>query len=312
MEQWLESWEKKEWKEWMEHRTWSLGAGRAAALLGHLDVLIHVATTNPDVLRDAAELSHAAAVGGQLAVLDWLSTDYVNYHDSWLCAMAALGGHVSLLATLRARGYAWNEYTCAKAAEGRHLNLLQWARAHGCPWDEHTCEKAAWTGHLNLLQWARSQGCPWDTHTCASAAVSGHLDVLQWARSQGCPWDDRTCWHAAQRGHLVVLQWARSQGCPWDEYEVTLAAVAARQYHVVVWLLKQNQSLLGHVQERFRVTYPNLFNVAFYYARTELAQQYAVVWPTETSVWLRALDDVAQVLTAGLPTDLIRLILQYC
>jgi hypothetical protein len=60
--------------------------------------------------------------------------------------------------------YKEHEYTdgpCAMAAAGGHLSVLRWLHASGCPpWDEEAYESAAKGGHLSALQWLRANGCP--------------------------------------------------------------------------------------------------------------------------------------------------------
>ncbi len=58
-------------------------------------------------------------------------------------------------AAARANGASWNEQTCALAARGGHLTVLQWARANGAPWNRDVCSSAALGDHLAVLQWSR-------------------------------------------------------------------------------------------------------------------------------------------------------------
>jgi hypothetical protein len=58
---------------------------------------------------------------------------------------------------------------CAVAAYGGHMTILQWLRSNDFPWDEGTPAGAASSGSLEMLQWLRSEGCPWDERTCTAA-----------------------------------------------------------------------------------------------------------------------------------------------
>jgi hypothetical protein len=58
-----------------------------------------------------------------------------------------------------ANGCPWDVQTCAVAAAGGHLSLLRWAHETGCPWDESTCTKAAENVQLRSLAWAIQHGC---------------------------------------------------------------------------------------------------------------------------------------------------------
>ena len=121
-------------------------------------------------------------------------SDHLN--QTWaknLCAAAALGGHLALLQWLHQHGCGWDRHTCSGAARGGHLAILQWARQNDCSWGKDTCSNAARGGHLAVLQWARQSGCKWGKGTCCGAARGGHLAVLQWARQNGCGWGTDTC-----------------------------------------------------------------------------------------------------------------------
>ena len=51
---------------------------------------------------------------------------------------------------------------CSIAADGGHIEVIAWLRAQGCSWDKFTFFTAIRGGHLDLLQWLREQGCPCD------------------------------------------------------------------------------------------------------------------------------------------------------
>ncbi|KJE97758.1 hypothetical protein CAOG_07861 [Capsaspora owczarzaki ATCC 30864] len=229
---------------------WDCETLLAAAENGHLTMLQYALKTGCPPPSDSTALATAAARGGQLAVLKWLSTrrefswnaataeqaaanghlavlQFLQLHDCpWdeaACAAAARFGHLAVLCFLREHGCPWNAKTCASAARGGHFVLLQWARAANCPWDASTCSSAALGGHYDVLRWARANNCAWDENTCSYAAGAGHLRVLNWARTNGCPWNSTTCEAAAVGGHLDVLQWARRKQCPWDVRTIELA-----------------------------------------------------------------------------------------
>ena len=157
-------------------------------------------------------------VNSGVGVLQWACD--LGYSPTVSAAnTAALTGRLPELQLLRAKECPWDWMTCAMAAMGGHLTLLQWAIANGCPLDNNESmivEMATLKGELQVVQWAISNNYPWDKGTCVSAAIGGHLGVLQWLRANGCPWDAATCSAAAMNGHLAVLQWARANGCRWN------------------------------------------------------------------------------------------------
>ena len=179
----------------------------------------------------------------------------------------------------------WDVHCCALAARGGHLTVLKWLRCgsserilkeeHGpwsvssddggsdvdvtpraCPWDEWTCANAAAGGHLEVLKWARVHGCHWEEdifdnpseRDCAAlAAEGGHLEVLKWLLRHHCESDDAWTFQcAAAGGHLKVLNWLckhgkREHAADRDSYNMNSCARAARGGHLEVlkWLRKK-------------------------------------------------------------------------
>jgi hypothetical protein len=160
-----------------------------AADAGKLEVLQWLRGQNPPCPWGAPyTLTRRAAKHGHLAILQWALENGCPWNER-TCEAAAMGGQLHVLQWLRSQSppCPWGERTCESAAFGGHLALLQWARANGCPWGGWTCAFAAKGGHLDVLKWLRDNGCPWDQMTCTWADWEGHLDVLQWARENGCP-----------------------------------------------------------------------------------------------------------------------------
>jgi len=157
--------------------------------------------------------------GARCGRIDWVERGGV--FDEKTCRAAALGGQLRVLQWLRAPDrQSWDDRNgslCTWASEGGHLEVLQWLREKRSDWGAHTCSTAARYGHLAVLRWSRAKGCAWDSSTCWWAAFGGHLEVLRWLREEGCEWDLHTCTMAAKAGHLDVLRWAIENGCNYYE-----------------------------------------------------------------------------------------------
>lgn len=211
-------------------------------------------------------LSWAAARGGKVDTLEYLSDAGLCDLDEHVCSEAAAAGQLDLLAWLLGRNEAAcrDEETAHSAAlSGQHA-VLAWAAAHGChlsadvmaaaassgcprsvsilleagcPADEEACSEAASGGHTPILKLLRAgdSPAPWSAATCAEAASGGHLETLQWLRSAGCEWDAATCSLAAAAGQLDALRWAHENGCDWNEWAWKLAARFGH-VHVLRWL----------------------------------------------------------------------------
>eukprot|EP00588_Corethron_pennatum_P016774 CAMPEP_0194310216 /NCGR_PEP_ID=MMETSP0171-20130528/7142_1 /TAXON_ID=218684 /ORGANISM="Corethron pennatum, Strain L29A3" /LENGTH=270 /DNA_ID=CAMNT_0039063719 /DNA_START=158 /DNA_END=970 /DNA_ORIENTATION=+ len=102
-------------------------------------------------------------IGAGCGRKDWVERGGV--FDELTCRAAAMGGQLRVLQWLRQRGCPWNSLTCGEAARYGHLEVLRWARGAGCPWDEDTCYYAARGGHVEVLRWALEHGCLYDPRT---------------------------------------------------------------------------------------------------------------------------------------------------
>ena len=213
----------------------------AAAYWGHLSLLKYWRGQKPgnDVeFYDEKTLSFAVA-GGQVEVMDWLTSEVGCPLQEWIRLVAASEGRIEGLSFAHENGFRCDVETYIYAARRGHLACLVWMRENGCPWDEDTCSAAAEGGHLHVFAWARENGCPWNEETCACAAERGHLDVLKYARENGCPWGEQRgpemIARAAIRGRLDVVQYMHEHGCPWD-LRTCQDAAAGCQLEVLRWI----------------------------------------------------------------------------
>lgn len=104
-----------------------------------------------------------AARCGHLRVLEWArNTNFQKLRQLGpaLCNTAASYGQIAVLEWLKANRIEWNHVTCAFAAENGRLDTLVWLRERKCPWDELTCQWAKEKGHTDVLRWARENGAP--------------------------------------------------------------------------------------------------------------------------------------------------------
>ena len=222
-----------------------------AAQYGHKEIVEYSYRSGEYPFR---KIGSYAALGGQLELLKWMSSDprwstWVTVHPSAF-AYAAKGGHLEVLEWLyRSNKYKASSKATNYAAAAGHLEVLKWLKINGLIWDiefvipavengrlnilqwfleeenflkekdyisgnEEFCIDAAKNGQLETLQWLRLQGCPWSETVSNFAALNGHLEVLQWAKENGCPWDERTCHNAYFGGHYNIVRWALDNGCP--------------------------------------------------------------------------------------------------
>ncbi len=176
---------------------------RSAAKNGHLAALQYMCRRHPCAF--SSSLSNAAAMGGHLHILQWLSKIDYGWHE-FICASAAYGGQLSLLQSLRLWGYRW-AHTSGCAAEGGHLDVLQWAVDNGCPLDCDVCTRAAKGGHIKILEWLKSRGCVLNEYASEEAVKAGHLEVLKWLKANNIPFTYNLKHLAQCRGYKSIVEW---------------------------------------------------------------------------------------------------------
>lgn len=176
--------------------------------------------------------SSEAAKKGNLRILEWLESKGHIQKDTWLCAEAALGGHIHVIAWARKRGYPWDKMACQNAAYENHFDLLKWLRRpeDPCPWDNKTFVNIAAVGNLPMLQWAKENGIPLTNDLCRISIRYNHLNILQWAREIQSPWDNECCSTASRNGHLDILKWAILNGCPYNINDLSANNVETAKY----------------------------------------------------------------------------------
>jgi hypothetical protein len=187
-----------------------------------------------------AEVSDAAAEGGDIATLEWLKQQGFLWPAS-ICAAAAKGGHKHVLMWALEKGFKLDANCCAASAEGGHLEVLQWLRSLRCPWRLWEVQNAAIRGgSVAVLQWLQDQEGRFQKNPSdwSQAASRGHLEALQWAEVNKYPLPDNLCSVAARVGDLAMLKWGKSVGVPVNSF-VMYTAVVYGQVHVLQWLIEQ-------------------------------------------------------------------------
>ena len=69
---------------------------------------------------------------------------------------AAIGGQLRVLQWLIAQGCECSAEVVEYAAGGGHIHVLKWLRAAGAELDGNACDAAAGGGHLDCLKWWRA------------------------------------------------------------------------------------------------------------------------------------------------------------
>lgn len=186
---------------------------------------------------------NAAARGGQLEFLQWLTTK--GYKPSLHTAtIAAETGHFEMLPWLHEQNFPFDEEVFTFVAATGRLDLLQWLYTIKAPLGEGAYAATATNGHLECLQWLVTKQSPedyWERITL-EAAFHGHLELLKWSHKAGAPLNSWVCAHAAKGGHLDILKWAYEAGAPLDDQAVVYAAYAGH-IDILNWLVKQGMSL---------------------------------------------------------------------
>jgi hypothetical protein len=124
-----------------------------------------------------------AAFRGNLEVLQLLHAKAHEWHEK--CGLvAAVGGHLAVVQWLGEHGCAYENIDMTlQAAYYGHVHIIDWLMLQeGAQLCVDVMEAAAAGGQLLMYQHLRSIGCAWDTSVCSAAAFNGQHDVLQYLR----------------------------------------------------------------------------------------------------------------------------------
>ncbi|KXZ49592.1 hypothetical protein GPECTOR_20g448 [Gonium pectorale] len=177
-------------------------------------------------LRAMPGLVNGAAEAGNVAALQYLLAEVFTQPSSSHHAtdIAAGGGHLAALQALHAAGWAVHCPRVAQlAALGGHLHVVAWLvealGAEALPLDAWLFSHAARSGSVELMAWLRDHGCPWDKRALVGAAESGCEEAVEWLVARGCPmpgghnsaYELTACDH----GDLAMLRCLWRLGVPW-------------------------------------------------------------------------------------------------
>jgi len=234
--------------DFTNHITLAVSISDGAAAGGHVELLVWA---HDNELLCVNYATRTAARRNRRVVLDWLISleTGVIFQDTSVCAEAARGGHLELLAYLRECGFAWNERTCSEAIRGGHLDVLRFARTHGCPWTSRVLAEAATDGDPKMLRWMYENGCEPDLTACVTAACCGRLANLQYLMSLGVAPSVDLYRNAAHNGHRAVLEWLM-RAYPEEEMRqnihICAAAAGGGHLELLTWLREQDYAWDWH------------------------------------------------------------------
>ena len=150
----------------------------------------------PQVCADAAERGDAATLSWLLengAPMNTSVRDVAMQRKAFAaaCAHIAVGRDAESASEWLRKGFIHHyedvsvRRTIALAAKGGHLTVLKLLRENGATFDEWSCSSAAAAGQLDALKWLRANGAVFDFEwTRASAARHGHAKVLDWLQRE--------------------------------------------------------------------------------------------------------------------------------
>jgi hypothetical protein len=192
------------------------------------------------------DLSMHAAMGGSIAVLDWLKQQGVTL-TGYASDSAAEYGHMHVLQYLHAEGCEKGPNVCYLDAENGDLGMLKWAFEHdysrgGNPVDE----SAAASSNTEMMAWLIQQpGVQLTAGTMAVAAWSGNLAMCELLHENECPWDEDSCITAAKCDSADMLRWLREHGCPCNIVQAADAAACMNRVAVLEYAAEQLIDLLN-------------------------------------------------------------------
>jgi hypothetical protein len=180
-----------------------------AAKYGQIKLLqAAVAFKRFDWTEYCEELIVAAAIGGQVDILQWiwakLSKDFkVHFIEEETFALiekVVLANHIHVLEWINSEfqleidvSDAFSNHSCSgimqSAARNGNISIVRWMWSKNIldNTDSYCTEAAAEGGNLVVLQYLRELGYPWSRDLCLTAVVNGNLKVLKWAFLDGCP-----------------------------------------------------------------------------------------------------------------------------
>ena len=194
-------------------------------------------------------LAEAAAVAGNLPVLQYVHifTNLVLKRN--LTEAAAKCGHLAVLKWLRERECPWDEEVAGEAASRGHIHILDWALDNNVPMGDSTpvsttpmgmlVRKAARNGRMECVRWLHfHKKCALTSEVYEVAAGSANLELLKWLDAKDPSIGTRQASiHAADSGNIECLRYVqRRHG--WSPVDCAIGAVESNHLNVLRWMTK--------------------------------------------------------------------------
>ena len=217
-----------------------------AAEFGHVKILQAAKSLDFDWVDEFEELMEAAAVGGQVEVLQWIWNELSTEFKEEYIVDVDPGFFYHLI---------------EKAVKANHIDVLEWI-SFSFQWSGETEElhetigimiEAALNGNINIVRWLSSKNIKECGLSCIEAAVrGGNLEVLKYVRELGCPWSNKVGILAALKGNLEILKWSVLNDCPMDVSKIFPSAANSKQPNLEVYQWLFNQGCPFNEEKSFR------------------------------------------------------------
>ncbi len=195
-----------------------------AAEYGHINILQWVFGKERLAYHYYA-VCFAAARGGRVDVLRWVSVCWSDGHYKMLCnyifmsrivRTAAKHGHLNVIIWVMNNGY----QNLAQKIDNRKANIESMHDAYIA---------ASQHGHVHVLQWFKDNTC-----------VQGGVLYTSVVHGVYNPYKSIT-YSAAEFNQLAVLQWAVENGCVYDKALCLTVACDKGYYEITSWIEKHSQ-----------------------------------------------------------------------
>ncbi|AGO84549.1 hypothetical protein psal_cds_648 [Pandoravirus salinus] len=218
------------------------GLTYAAALNGHVDVLVWFHNNNEGQVWDALHCANAASAqsdSDENETLRWLIGVGCPYDAATLKGLAS-HGRLATLQWLHGLHGQSDPIAPEDATDDVGSNSAQCTDGNEHMWCG-VARAAALRGHLDVIRWIKDVGYPWRDGICDAAARGCHLNVLSWAHDEhGCAWSDlfkaKACKRAIRRGDLVLVEWLIDHGCALDADAAVRDATEQDCLDILEWL----------------------------------------------------------------------------
>jgi len=166
---------------------------------------------------DETSFCREVAWTNKLELLKWAREEKKCEWDEGTIIAAAEQGNLEMAKYCVANECYINEYVCAYAALNGHLEILKYLREEAkAPWDWRTAVRAARNGHLHILEYlVERKYDKYDEWACQFAAMNGHLDCLKFLHETAkAPWNSDAVREAHVNNQTECVQYLLDNNCP--------------------------------------------------------------------------------------------------